>query len=109
VTLRPDSDIETVRQVLDEEISEVLEKPVNKHEVAKAIKQARALFAYGSESITNQGLWLGFSEMFASYEWFESYLDRLEDVTPQGMLEVAQKRLAPKSRTVGMYLPNGNS
>lgn len=109
VTLRPDSDLERVREVLDEEISKVLDKPVNKAEVAKAIKQARALFAYGSESITNQGLWLGFSEMFASYDWFDSYLDRLEQVTPQSMMEIAQKRLAPSGRTVGIYLPNGNS
>jgi zinc protease len=109
VTLRPDSDLRVVRQVLDEEISRVLEKPVAKREVAKAIKQARALFAYGSESITNQGLWLGFSEMFADYDWFESYLDRLEDVTPQAMLEVAHKRLVPANRTIGMYIPNGHS
>ena len=39
-------------------------------EIARAIKQARALFAYGSENITNQAFWLGYAEMFASYDWF---------------------------------------
>lgn len=109
VTLRPDSDLAKVRQVLDEEIEAVLQQPISEPEVAKAIKQARALFAYGSESITNQGLWLGFSEMFADYQWFESYLDRLEQVTPEAMLEVAQRRLVPSNRVVGIYQPNGST
>ncbi len=109
VTLRPDSDLDRVRTVLDEEIDAVLQQPISAPEVAKAIKQARALFAYGSESITNQGLWLGFSEMFADYHWFESYLDRLEQVTPEAMVEVAQRRLVPSNRVVGTYQPNGST
>jgi len=94
--------------LLREEISKLLEDPVREEEVAKAIKQARALFAFNSESITNQAFWLGYSEMFASYDWFESYLDHLEAVTPQMMLEVARKRLVPANRTVGIYRPNGH-
>lgn len=109
LTLRPDSDLEKVRRVLDEEIEQVLQQPISAPEMAKAIKQARALFAYGSESITNQGLWMGFSEMFADYEWFESYLDRLEEVTPEAMLEVARRRLVPSNRVVGVYRANGSA
>lgn len=109
VTLRPDSDLDKVRRAVDEELEAILDKPISRQEVAKAIKQARALFAYGSESITNQGLWLGFSEMFADYGWFESYLDRLETVTPKTMLEVARRRLVPSNRVVGVYQPNGSS
>lgn len=109
ITLRPDSDLQTVQQVVDEELDKLLQQPVSAPEVAKAIKQAKALFAYGSESITNQALWLGFSEMFADYEWFESYLDRLAGVTPESMLEVARRRLVPSNRVVGIYQPNGTT
>ncbi len=108
VTIRPDSTPEAVLEACDEEISKLLEDPVREEEVAKAIKQARALFAFNSESITNQAFWLGYSEMFASYDWFESYLDHLEAITPQMMLEVARKRLVPANRTVGIYRPNGH-
>ena len=95
--------------VFDEEIEWMLDKAVKKKEVARAIKQAKALFAYASESITNQAFWLGYSEMFADYDWFETYLDRLSKVTPEQVLEVARRRLVPSRRVVGVYSPNGTA
>jgi zinc protease len=105
VTIRPDHTAEETLEVLDREIDKLLEKPIKMEELVKAIKQARALFAYNSESITNQAFWLGFSEMFATYEWFESYLDRLVEVTHQDVLEVARKYLLSSNRIVGIYRP----
>ena len=107
VTVRPDSTVEAALEACDEEIDKLLNDKVREQEVAKAIKQARALFAFGTESITNQAFWLGYSEMFAGQEWFETYLDRLAQVTPESILEVARKRLVPSNRTVGVYRPNG--
>ena len=66
------------------------------------------MFAYGSESITNQAFWLGFAEMFATYEWFLTYLDRLAAVTPEEVQRIAQTYLRPQNRVVGTYLPIGN-
>ena len=43
----------------------MLQNVVTDAEIQRAIKQARALFVYGAENITNQGFWLGYSEMFA--------------------------------------------
>jgi zinc protease len=63
------------------------------------------LFAYGSESITNQAYWLGFSEMFSTYDWFTGYLDRLNAVTPEEVQRVAQAYLRPRNRVVGVYVP----
>ncbi len=108
-TVRPDSSPEQVLAASDEEIQRMLDKAVTKEEVARAIKQAKALFAYASESITNHGFWLGYSEMFATYDWFETYLDRLSKVTPDQVLEVARKRLIPSRRVVGVYRPNGTA
>jgi zinc protease len=109
VTIRPDRTPEAALESCDQEIARLLDEPVRGDEVAKAIKQARALFAFSSESITNQAFWLGYSEMFADQQWFESYLDRLAAVTPEAIQEVARKRLAPSNRTVGIYRPNGQS
>ena len=104
-TVRPDRKPEQVMDRLDQEIQRVLDAPVSAEEVAKASKQARALFAYGSESITNQGFWLGYSEMFADYAWFEGYVKRVAAVTADDVLRVARTYLRPSTRVVGTYRP----
>lgn len=106
-TVRPDRTPEQALKVFDDEIARLLDHPVSGDEVAKAIKQARALFAYGSESITNQAFWLGYSEIFADYAWFETYLDRIAAITPEQVHAVAAKYLAPSNRVVGIYRPTG--
>jgi zinc protease len=73
------------------------------------VKQARALFAYGSESISNQAFWLGFSQMIADYSWFITYLERLEHVTPDDVQRIAQQYLRPQQRITGIYLPTGGT
>jgi zinc protease len=75
------------------------------NELAKALKQARALFAFGAESVTNQGYWLGATEIFDNYQWFDSYLDRLAQVTVADVQRVAQQYLAHTNRTVGRFIP----
>jgi zinc protease len=107
-TIRPDRTLEQSLQAYDDEVARLLDHPVSPDEVAKAIKQARALFAYGSESITNQAFWLGYSEIFADYAWFESYLEQIARVTPGEVQAAAQKYLAPSNRVVGMYRPTGD-
>jgi zinc protease len=90
---------------IDKEILRLQKEPPSEEELAKAVKQARALFAYGSESITNQALWLGLAEMFANYDWFLTYLDRLEAVTPDTIQRIAQDYLLPQNRVLGTYKP----
>jgi zinc protease len=63
------------------------------------------MFAYGSENITNQAFWLGHAEMFATYTWFLTYLEKLASVTPADLQRVAQKYLRPQNRVVGTYIP----
>ena len=106
-TVRPDRTSEQALQAYDDEVARLLDHPVSAEEVAKAIKQAQALFAYGSESITNQAFWLGYSETFADYAWFESYLERIARVTPDEVHAAARKYLAPSNRVVGIYRPTG--
>jgi zinc protease len=107
LTLRPGVAPEQALAALDEELDRLLQAPIAAQDLEKAIKQAKALFAYSSESITNQAYWLGSTEMFADYTWLDNYLDRLEQVTPEGVLEVARRRLLPRQRTVGIYRPDG--
>ncbi len=105
LTVHPDQSPEAVIAVLDREIGQIQDAPPPPEDLARAVKQARALFAYGSESITNQAFWLGYAEMFASYEWFVGYLERLAAVTPAEIQRVAQTYLRPSNRVLGVYLP----
>ena len=105
MTIHPRRKSEQALAALDKEIQRVKEEKVTKEEIIRAIKQARALFAYGSENITNQGFWLGYAEMFADYSWFETYLDRLSAVTVKDVQRVANEYFKPQSRVVGTYVP----
>jgi zinc protease len=75
-------------------------------ELATALKQAKARFAYGSESVTNQALWLGFAEMVSNYKWFLTFIDRLNQVTVEDVHRVANKYLTRRNCTVGWYVPD---
>jgi zinc protease len=106
-TVHPRSQPQALLQAYDAEIQRLQDTPVAAAEVERAIKQSRALFAYGSENITNQAFWLGYAEMFDSYDWFTGYLDRLARVSAVDVLAAARKYLRPENRVVGVYLPNG--
>jgi zinc protease len=103
--LHPDSSTESLAAALEGEIQRIQDTPPTPEDVARAVKQARALFAYNSESITNQAAWLGFAEMFANHAWLEDYLDRLAVVTPDDVQRAAQTYLRPQNCTLGIYLP----
>lgn len=105
IILHPDSEVEPALAAFDGEIERLQETPTTQAELSRAVKQARALFAYNSESITNQAAWMGFAEMFASQDWLESYLVRLEQVTPHDVQDVACRYLQPVNRVVGVFHP----
>ncbi|GAB4494487.1 MAG: pitrilysin family protein [Anaerolineales bacterium] len=105
ITAHPKNHIEKALAALDAEIAHIQDTPPSADEVARAIKQARAMFAYGAENITNQAFWLGYAEMFAHYDWFTSYLEKLAQVTPADVQRAAQTWFRAKNRVVGTYLP----
>ncbi|MEP0806516.1 MAG: insulinase family protein [Chloroflexota bacterium] len=105
LTVHPKRTAEEALAALDREIERLKQEKVTKSEIARAVKQAKAIFAYGSESITNQACWMGYSEMFADYGWFENYLNRLAAVTAKDVWRVANEYFRPQSRVVGTYVP----
>jgi zinc protease len=107
ITPAPEKSPDQVLEALDVELARILDEQITPAEVDKAIKQARALFVYDSETITRQAFWLGFTEMFAGYTWREEYLDRLSVIKPEEILETARKYLIPSNRVVGTYIPTG--
>ena len=109
ITIHPNKRPKEVLDIFDGEIKRIQDEPIPEEDIQRAIKQARAIFAYGSENITHQAAWLGFSEMFADYHWFEKYLNKLAEVTPADIQRVAQTWLVHQRRLVGTYLPEKNT
>ncbi len=108
ITVHPNSSAEAAVAALDDEIKRLQDTPPKIEELLRAVKQATALFAYGSESITNQAFWMGFAEVFDRYAWFENYLERLAAVTPADVQRAAQLYLRPERRVLGVYQPDGS-
>lgn len=106
IVMHPERTVDEVLAAVDEEIYRLQDAPPSAEELARAVKQARALFAYGSESTTNQAFWLGFAEMIATYDWFLEFLDRLDQVTPDDIQRMVRDYFQPRSRITGLYLPN---
>ncbi|MCD6355748.1 MAG: insulinase family protein [Anaerolineaceae bacterium] len=102
-----EKDINLIMQAIDKEIGQLQDNFVSQKEINRAIKQAKALFAYGSESITNQAFWMGYSSMFGDHTWFDTFIPNLEKVNRKRILETAQKYLDPNHRIVGVYRPSG--
>jgi zinc protease len=107
ITNHPKRKAEESIKALDAEIKKIQDELVPISEIKRAVKQARAVFAYGSENITNQAFWMGYVEMFSSYDWFTTYLDKLAKVTPKDVQRVAREYLQPKRRVIGTYVPKG--
>lgn len=106
--VHPERKVEDLNAAIDQEIRRLQDSPPLADELQRAVKQAKALFAYGSERITNQAFWLGLTEMLDNYSWFENYLPRLATITPEDVQRVAQVYLQPQKRVRGVYLPTGN-
>ncbi len=107
ITLRDGRTLEEVEAALDEQLDKVLNEGITQKELDKARKQARALFAYGTERVSSQAFWLAFAENFESHSWFENYVTRLEAVTVEDVLDAAQRYLRPQNRVVGWLIPTG--
>lgn len=108
-TVRQDRTAAVVEQAIQAEIARLRTAPISAAELFKAQKQAKAMFAYGAESVTNQAFWLGYAEVFATYRWFETYLDQLSQVTAADVQRVAQTYLAPTRCNVGHFIPDAHS
>jgi zinc protease len=106
---RPDKKPEEALSVLDDEIKRMQDEAAPEAEIQRAVKQARAVFAYGSENISHQAFWMGYTAMFDDYTWYTTYLKKLAKVTPQDVQRVAQKYFQAEKRVIGIYIPTGKA
>ncbi len=97
-----------IEAALIQEVERIQQDGVDMAEMSKVIKQARALMAYSSESVTQQGLRLGMWEVLDSYQRLDTLIDALSAVTAADIQRVAQTYLTERNRTVGHFIPTGD-
>jgi zinc protease len=102
-TARPDVAPQEVEEAIWQEIRRVRAEPVAPGELERARRQTRAQLAYSTESVSNQGYWLGFSQVVANLAWFLDFSARLSRVTAADVQRVATTYLLEERATVGWY------
>lgn len=107
VTLRDGRTHAEAEAAILREIERIQQEGVSAAELARARKQARAVFAYETESVTNQAYWIAQSAMLGDLDWYERYLERLDAITPDDIQVVAQTYLQRQNRVVGWLIPTG--
>ena len=99
----PGRDSEAIKAAVHQELERIIREGITEAELKKARKQARAMFAYSCENITNQAYWLGYASMFADPGWYTGYLDNLNSVTAEDVSNYAAKYFRPENCLTGIY------
>ena len=99
----PGRDPEEIKAAVHQELDRIIREGITEAELQKARKQARAMFAYSCENITNQAYWLGYASMFADPGWYTAYLDNLNRVTAEDVSRYAAKYFRPENCITGIY------
>jgi zinc protease len=98
-----------VEAALLAEVDKIQQDSVSETELQKVLKQVRAQIAYSGEGVTSQALSLGLWEVLDSYERMGRILDELSAVTAADVQRVAHTYLTERNRTVGHFIPTGES
>jgi zinc protease len=104
-TLRPGRKVEEAEAVAFRVVDELAADGPDAEELTRAKKQARAQFAYGTETVTSQAYWLGALEVVASHDLLDGFLGRIDAVSADDVRRVARTYLTEQRRTVGWLEP----
>jgi zinc protease len=107
-TVRDGRTHEEVEAAIQATVTRVQQEGVTEAELQRAKKQARAAFAYETETVTNQGYWLAQSALLGDVNWYEAYLERINEMTCADLQAVARTYFTPQNRIVGWLVPTGD-
>jgi zinc protease len=80
-------------------------EPVSAEELQKTINQVKAGFVYRDDSVTSQGSDLGYYGALGLYHYLDSYIKKIESVSPLEIQATAELYLDQDNRTVGWFIP----
>ncbi|MGJ3238160.1 MAG: M16 family metallopeptidase [Anaerolineae bacterium] len=107
ITLNDGYSHEEAEEITLQEIARIQNEGITRQELDRARKQARAAFAYSTESVTNQAFWLAQSALLGDLNWYDHFIERLNAVTLDDVQSAAQRYLIPRRRVVGWLIPTG--
>jgi zinc protease len=105
VTVAPEATLEEVEAALHREIERMKREPATGAELARAKRQVEASFVYAKDSMRSLAQQLGYFETVGSYRYLDTYIERIEAVTPEDVQRVARKYLVEDARIVGCWDP----
>ncbi|UCH34851.1 MAG: insulinase family protein [Armatimonadota bacterium] len=88
-----------------EEVERLRAEAPEPAELAKAIRQMRAQYAYGASGVSSQASALGYYESTVGYRYLTAVLDAVAALTPDDVRAAAEKYLRADNRTVGVFEP----
>jgi len=86
-------------------IEDVRHDGLREDEVARAKRQLRARLVFESDSVTNIAHQIGYFETVVGPGFLDRVAASVEAVTPEQVADVARRRLARESCTVGWFRP----
>ena len=104
-TLIPTTEPARVEDVVRQELARLREEAVPADELARAVKQMRAQFAYAGESVASQAYWLGSLQTVAPEIDPDDLIERAARTTPDHLLRVARAYLDLEQATIGWLEP----
>jgi zinc protease len=105
VTVREGGSLRKVEQAVFAELERIAAKAPTRDEVAKAVKQTRAQFAYSTERVTSSAYLIGVMECMSTWRDIAIFTERISQVTAKDVQRVAQTYLRKTNRTVGWFQP----
>ena len=105
LTVRDGIDPLEAETALLRELKHLTQEPPDLEEVAKALRQSEAQFAYGRDGVSSQAFALGYFEHLGDWRGLERHVERLRAVTPEDVRRVAAAYLTESNRVVGWFIP----
>ena len=105
IFLTPDTDHQTVEDIVLEEYKKIINGGVTKEEIARAKAQTRASVAFsrdGSYAVAS-----ALNEAIAIGDWtfYTTFMDHIEKVSTKDIQRVAKKYLVEEKSTTGWFIP----
>jgi zinc protease len=95
-----------LEQALRGEIAKLREEPISPEELSRVVAQVVATDVYQQDSLFYQGMRLGILETVGlGWQKLDDYVQRIQSVTPEQVLEVARKYLTDDRLTVAVLEP----
>jgi zinc protease len=108
VTAREGASRDEIEATLFRELDRLTHEPPALEEMARALRQSEAQFAYGRDGVTSQAFALGYFQHLGDWRNLARHVERLRAVTPEDVTRVAATYLREENRIVGWFVPAPN-